>query len=103
MSEAGALRGRSGRHLLGPDAAPAPASSPAPRRPPVAPPGAARPREFYSRTGAEWLGFEQRLEKAMPSVDQFIVWIMVGLLGGSLAGLIIRGERKGLGSLRNLG
>jgi uncharacterized membrane protein YeaQ/YmgE (transglycosylase-associated protein family) len=49
------------------------------------------------------LGFGQRLEKAMPSVDQFIVWIIVGLLGGSLAGLIIRRERKGFGILRNLG
>ena len=39
----------------------------------------------------------------MPSVDQFIVWIIVGLLGGSLAGLIIRRERKGFGILRNLG
>jgi uncharacterized membrane protein YeaQ/YmgE (transglycosylase-associated protein family) len=39
----------------------------------------------------------------MPSVDQFIVWIIVGLLGGSLTGLIIRRERKGFGILRNLG
>ena len=39
----------------------------------------------------------------MPSVDQFIVWIIVGLLGGSLAGLMITWDRKGLGLLRNLG
>ena len=39
----------------------------------------------------------------MPSIDQFIVWIIVGLLGGSLAGLMITWERKGLGFLRNLG
>lgn len=39
----------------------------------------------------------------MPSVDQFIVWFIVGLLGGSLAGLAIRRERKGFGILRNLG
>jgi uncharacterized membrane protein YeaQ/YmgE (transglycosylase-associated protein family) len=39
----------------------------------------------------------------MPSLDQFIVWIVVGLLGGSLAGLLITWERKGLGLLRNLG
>ena len=39
----------------------------------------------------------------MPSVDQVIVWLMVGLLGGSLAGLIITWERVGFGHLRNLG
>ena len=30
----------------------------------------------------------------MPSIDQIIVWIIIGLLGGSLAGLIITRERK---------
>ena len=39
----------------------------------------------------------------MPSVDQLIVWIVVGLLGGSLAGLLITWEREGFGLLRNLG
>jgi uncharacterized membrane protein YeaQ/YmgE (transglycosylase-associated protein family) len=39
----------------------------------------------------------------MASRDQFIVWIIIGLLGGSLAGLIIKRERKGFGVLRNLG
>ena len=39
----------------------------------------------------------------MVSLDQFIVWIVIGLLGGSLAGLIITRERKGFGLLRNLG
>jgi uncharacterized membrane protein YeaQ/YmgE (transglycosylase-associated protein family) len=39
----------------------------------------------------------------MPSVDQLIVWIVIGLLGGSLAGLITTGQRKGYGLLRNLG
>ena len=39
----------------------------------------------------------------MPSFDQIIVWIIVGLLGGSLAGLIIKWDRKGFGFLRNLG
>ena len=39
----------------------------------------------------------------MVSLDQFIVWIIIGLLGGSLAGLIIKRERKGFGFLRNLG
>jgi uncharacterized membrane protein YeaQ/YmgE (transglycosylase-associated protein family) len=39
----------------------------------------------------------------MPSLGQFIVWIVVGLLGGSLTGLIITWDRKGFGLLRNLG
>jgi uncharacterized membrane protein YeaQ/YmgE (transglycosylase-associated protein family) len=38
----------------------------------------------------------------MPSIDQVIVWLVVGLLGGSLAGLIITWDRKGFGLLRNL-
>ena len=36
----------------------------------------------------------------MPSIDQFIVWVIVGLLGGSL---VITRDRKGLGLIRNLG
>jgi uncharacterized membrane protein YeaQ/YmgE (transglycosylase-associated protein family) len=39
----------------------------------------------------------------MPSINQIVVWIIIGLLGGSLAGLIITRERKGFGILRNLG
>ena len=39
----------------------------------------------------------------MVSLNQFIVWIIIGLLGGSLAGLIIKRERKGFGVPRNLG
>ena len=39
----------------------------------------------------------------MPSIDQLIVWIVVGLLGGSLAGLLTTWERGGFGLLRNLG
>jgi uncharacterized membrane protein YeaQ/YmgE (transglycosylase-associated protein family) len=38
----------------------------------------------------------------MPSLDQIVVWIVVGLFGGSLAGLIITWDRKGFGLLRNL-
>ena len=37
------------------------------------------------------------------SVDQIIVWIIVGLLGGSLAGLLAKGEKRGFGFWRNLG
>ena len=39
----------------------------------------------------------------MISLTQFIVWIIVGLLGGSIVGLIVRRERKGFGVWRNLG
>ena len=38
----------------------------------------------------------------MPSYAQLIVWIVVGLLGGSLAGLIIKRDRQGFGTARNL-
>jgi uncharacterized membrane protein YeaQ/YmgE (transglycosylase-associated protein family) len=38
----------------------------------------------------------------MPSLSQFIVWIVVGLIGGSLAGLVIKRDRKGFGVVRNL-
>lgn len=37
----------------------------------------------------------------MLSLDRFIVWAIVGLIGGSLAGLIVRREKKGFGMLRN--
>ena len=39
----------------------------------------------------------------MPSVDQFVVWLVVGLIGGSLAGLVTTWQRKGYGRLRNFG
>jgi uncharacterized membrane protein YeaQ/YmgE (transglycosylase-associated protein family) len=39
----------------------------------------------------------------MPSIDQFIVWVVVGLLGGSFAALVTTRDRKGYGLLRNLG
>lgn len=39
----------------------------------------------------------------MPSIDQLIVWIVVGLIGGSLAGRIIKWDRRGFGGLGNLG
>lgn len=39
----------------------------------------------------------------MPSVDQLIVWLVVGLLGGSLAGLIATRQRRGFGFFYNLG
>jgi uncharacterized membrane protein YeaQ/YmgE (transglycosylase-associated protein family) len=39
----------------------------------------------------------------MPSLAEFTVWIVMGLIGGSLAGLVITRERKGFGLLRNMG
>jgi len=39
----------------------------------------------------------------MPSLAQFITWIVMGLLGGSLAGLIVTRGRKGFGLARNMG
>jgi uncharacterized membrane protein YeaQ/YmgE (transglycosylase-associated protein family) len=42
-------------------------------------------------------------EVSMPSFDQAIVWVIVGLIGGSLAGLLITWEKQGLGWVRNLG
>jgi uncharacterized membrane protein YeaQ/YmgE (transglycosylase-associated protein family) len=38
----------------------------------------------------------------MPSVDQLIVWIVVGLIGGGLAGSLVTWERGGFGLFRNL-
>lgn len=38
----------------------------------------------------------------MPSIDQLVVWIIVGLLGGSIAGLLVRRKRSGFGLARNL-
>ena len=38
----------------------------------------------------------------MLSVEEIIVWIVIGLLGGSLAGLLVRRDRKGFGLIRNL-
>jgi uncharacterized membrane protein YeaQ/YmgE (transglycosylase-associated protein family) len=39
----------------------------------------------------------------MPSIDQLIVWAVVGLLAGSLVGRLITWDRRGFGLLRNLG
>jgi uncharacterized membrane protein YeaQ/YmgE (transglycosylase-associated protein family) len=38
----------------------------------------------------------------MPSVDQLLVWIVVGLLGGGLAGSLMTWQRQGFGLFRNL-
>jgi uncharacterized membrane protein YeaQ/YmgE (transglycosylase-associated protein family) len=39
----------------------------------------------------------------MPTFAQVIVWIVVGLLGGSVAGFLIKWDRTGFGFARNLG
>jgi uncharacterized membrane protein YeaQ/YmgE (transglycosylase-associated protein family) len=39
----------------------------------------------------------------VPSLDHFAVWIAIGLIGGSLAGMVVTRERKGFGLVRNLG
>ena len=39
----------------------------------------------------------------MPSLAEFITWIVMGLLGGTLAGLVITRARKGFGLARNMG
>ena len=39
----------------------------------------------------------------MPTLAQAIVWLVVGLIGGSLAGFVVTWRRKGLGLLQNLG
>jgi uncharacterized membrane protein YeaQ/YmgE (transglycosylase-associated protein family) len=38
----------------------------------------------------------------MPSIHQLVVWIIVGLLGGSIAGLLVKRERSGFGVTLNL-
>ncbi len=38
----------------------------------------------------------------MPSLDQLIVWIVTGLIGGGLAGAVMTWERGGFGLFRNL-
>ena len=38
----------------------------------------------------------------MPTFAQFVVWVVVGLIGGSLAGSLITWNKEGLGRWRNL-
>jgi uncharacterized membrane protein YeaQ/YmgE (transglycosylase-associated protein family) len=53
-------------------------------------------------TTAGWSPARQRLGADMPSLYHFVIWVVVGLLGGSLAGLMVTRDRKGFGLARNL-
>jgi len=37
------------------------------------------------------------------TLSQIIVWLIIGLLGGTLAGAVVRGQREGFGWWTNLG
>jgi uncharacterized membrane protein YeaQ/YmgE (transglycosylase-associated protein family) len=37
------------------------------------------------------------------SLSQIFVWIVIGIAGGSLAGILVKGEKRGFGFLTNLG
>jgi uncharacterized membrane protein YeaQ/YmgE (transglycosylase-associated protein family) len=37
------------------------------------------------------------------TLAQIIVWLIIGLLGGSLVGVVVRGQREGFGWWTNLG
>ena len=39
----------------------------------------------------------------MPVLGQIVVWLIVGAIGGSVAGLVWTWRRKGFGLLQNLG
>jgi uncharacterized membrane protein YeaQ/YmgE (transglycosylase-associated protein family) len=39
----------------------------------------------------------------MPSVDQVVVWIVIGVLAGTLVGRLVTWKKEGLGLCRNLG
>jgi uncharacterized membrane protein YeaQ/YmgE (transglycosylase-associated protein family) len=39
----------------------------------------------------------------MPSFDQIVVWVIIGLLGGTLVGRLVTWSKAGLGLWRNLG
>ncbi len=37
------------------------------------------------------------------TLEQIIVWIIIGLIGGSLTGLLVKRDREGFGMMTNLG
>lgn len=38
----------------------------------------------------------------MPTLDQFIVWLVIGLIGGALAGSLSTWSKEGFGRVKNL-
>lgn len=38
----------------------------------------------------------------MASIGQVIVWMVIGLIGGSLAAYLMKGDRRGYGAVQNL-
>ncbi len=36
-------------------------------------------------------------------VPHLVVWIIVGILAGTVTGMVVKGDRRGFGVLRNLG
>jgi len=42
-------------------------------------------------------------EAGMTSIGQVVVWILIGLIGGSLTGYLIKRDRRGFGTISNLG
>ncbi|TDR85522.1 GlsB/YeaQ/YmgE family stress response membrane protein [Enterovirga rhinocerotis] len=39
----------------------------------------------------------------MPTMDRVLVWIIVGIIGGALAGALLNWDRRGFGLFGNLG
>ena len=39
----------------------------------------------------------------MVTLEEFLVWIVIGVLAGSLAGLVVKRRKAGFGRLANLG
>jgi len=37
------------------------------------------------------------------TISQIIVWLIIGLIGGTLVGMLVRGQREGFGWWTNLG
>lgn len=37
------------------------------------------------------------------TLDQIIVWIIIGLIGGSITGFVVKRDREGFGMMTNLG
>ena len=56
-----------------------------------------------SAVALAWWRCNRQRGLAVPTLYQIIVWVIVGLIGGSFAGLIVKRDRKGFGTMANLG